>query len=215
VTPEDVGRTSRSSGVALANTKPSPEKSNHSQDYALSKVDFSDPLVGQGNNSPPTPPVAAPEPPSSKDQSADLRKPSLVFVHSTEAKPAINPSMPDDEEETLALAAGTRLAARLQAPVSSAVTVPVVADVEYNYEHDGRIVLQAGAKVFGRLAQVSSSGYVGIQFNRVEMPDGRSEKIDASAMDLNFGPLKGYVSGKKTGTKFLVRSLTGLGTVAS
>jgi hypothetical protein len=34
-------------------------------------------------------------------------------------------------------------------------------------------------------------------------------------MDLNFGPLKGYVSGKKTGTKFLVRSLTGLGTVAS
>jgi len=34
-------------------------------------------------------------------------------------------------------------------------------------------------------------------------------------MDLNFKPLKGYVSGKKTGTKFLVRSLTGLGTVAS
>jgi hypothetical protein len=34
-------------------------------------------------------------------------------------------------------------------------------------------------------------------------------------MDLNFGPLKGVVSGKKTGTKFLVRSLTGLGSVAS
>jgi len=34
-------------------------------------------------------------------------------------------------------------------------------------------------------------------------------------MDLNFGPLKGYVSGKKTGAKFLVRSLTGLGTIAS
>jgi hypothetical protein len=62
---------------------------------------------------------------------------------------------------------------------------------------------------------VNSSGYVGIQFNRVEMPDGTPEKIDASAMDLNFGPLKGQVAGKKTGTKFLVRSLAGLGTVAS
>jgi hypothetical protein len=34
-------------------------------------------------------------------------------------------------------------------------------------------------------------------------------------MSLNYGPLKGTVSGKKTGTKFLVRSLTGLGTIAS
>jgi hypothetical protein len=65
------------------------------------------------------------------------------------------------------------------------------------------------------LAQASPSGDVAIQFSRVEMPDGTSEKVDASAMDLNFKPLKGYVSGKKTGTKFLVRSLTGLGTVAS
>jgi hypothetical protein len=75
--------------------------------------------------------------------------------------------------------------------------------------------MPAGAKVLGRLAQVSPSGDVAIQFSRVEMPDGASEKLDALAMDLNFKPLKGYVSGKKTGTKFLVRSLTGLGTVAS
>ena len=34
-------------------------------------------------------------------------------------------------------------------------------------------------------------------------------------MSLNFGPLKGTVSGKKTGTKFLVRSLTGMGIIAS
>jgi hypothetical protein len=144
-----------------------------------------------------------------------MRKPSLVFVRSIEAKPAIKSNLPDDEEETLALAAGTRLVARLETPVSSAVAAPVVAVVEYNYERDGQIVLPAGAKVFGHLAQVNSSGYVGIQFNHVDMPDGTSEKIDASAMDLNFSPLKGYVSGKKSGTKFLVRSLTGLGTVAS
>src|SRR5215469_10770721 len=211
VTPEDVGRTSTSSPAAAGSTRPSPAKSDL-QDYALSKVDFSDPLVGQ-NHIPPPPPTA--EPPSSKDQSADLKKPSLVFVRSMGAKPAIKPSMPDSEEESLALPAGTRLVARLQTPVSSALAAPVVAAVEYNYERDGQIVLAAGAKVFGRLTQVNSSGYVGIQFDRVEMPDGTPVKIEASAMDLTFGPLKGYVSGKKTGTKFLVRSLTGLGTVAS
>ena len=216
VTPEDVGRTSRTGTVTSpALTKPSAAKTNYPQDYALGKVDFSDPLVGQGNTVPSSPPAPASEPPSGRDQSADLKKPSLVFVRAIEAKPAIKPGTRDDEEETLTLPAGTRLVARLQAPVSSAVATPVVAVVEYNYERNGQIVLPAGAKVFGRLAQVNPSGYVGIQFNRVEMPDGTPEKIEASAMDLNFGPLKGYVSGKKTGTKFLVRSLTGLGTVAS
>lgn len=216
VTPEDVGRTSRTGpGTSPPLRKPSAAKAGYPQDYALGKVDFSDPLVGQGNTIPPPPPVPALEPPSGRDQSADPKKPSLVFVRALDAKPAIKPGTRDDEEETLALPAGTRLVARLQTPVSSAVAAPVVAVVEYNYERNGQIVLPAGAKVFGRLAQVNPSGYVGIQFNRVEMPDGTPEKIEASAMDLNFGPLKGYVSGKKTGTKFLVRSLTGLGTVAS
>ena len=214
VTPEDVGRTSGSGATSAVITKPSPVKSS-SQEYALSKVDFSDPLVGQGNTVPPPPPVAGSDPSSCKDQSVDLKKPSLVFVRSMETKPAMKPSTPGNEEESLALPAGTRLVARLETPVSSAVTAPVVAVVEYNYERDGQIVLPAGAKVFGRLAQVNSSGYVAISFDHVEMPDGTSEKIEASAMDLNFGPLKGYVSGKKTGMKFLVRSLTGLGTVAS
>jgi len=45
-----------------------------------------------------------------------------------------------------------------------------------------------------------------IQFSRVDMPDGASLRLDASAMDLNFKPLKDYEFGKKTGTKFMVRS---------
>lgn len=215
VTPEEVGRTSRTGTVSSpAITNSSAAQPNYTQDYALGKVDFSDPLVGAGNTIPSPPPAPAPEAPSTAKQSADLKKPSLVFVRSVEVKPAIRPRT-SEEDETLALPAGTRLVARLQAPVSSAVDTPAVAVVEYNYEHNGQILLPAGAKVFGRLAQVNPSGYVGIQFSRVEMPDGATEKIDASAMDFKFGPLKGYVSGKKTGTKFLVRSLTGLGTVAS
>jgi hypothetical protein len=155
-----------------------------------------------------------PNPPSS-DSTSELKKPSLVFVRSAETKRIMTPNSPEDVDETLALAAGTRLVARLQTPVSSAVAMPVVAVVEYNYERNAQIILPAGAKVFGHLAQVNTSGYVGIQFNRVELPDGTAEKIDATAMSLNFGPLKGTVSGKKTGTKFLVRSLTGMGTIAS
>src|ERR1035441_5636023 len=88
----------------------------------------------------PTPPNP-PSPPSSSDSSADLKKPSLVFVRSTEIKPTLRPNSPEDTEETLALSVGTRLVARLQTPVSSAVAAPVVAVVEYNYERNGQIVL--------------------------------------------------------------------------
>jgi Bacterial conjugation TrbI-like protein len=213
VTPEDIGRTARTTAMPPHTNSPLTAKANY-PDYALGKVDFSDPLVGQGNTIPAPPAPPSPEPPSAINHSLDLKKPSLVFVRAIEAKPPIQPHA-SEEEETLALPAGTRLVARLQAPVSSAVVTPVVAVVEYNYERNGQIVLPAGAKVFGRLAQVNQSGYVSIQFSRVEMPDGTSLKIEASAMDLNFGPVKGYLSGKKTGTRFLVRSLTGLGTVAS
>src|SRR6516162_4271078 len=207
LTPEDIGRTSRTGMAPQATAATVPAtKTNPPQDYTLSKVDFSDPTVGQG--------TTAPNPPSS-DSNSELKKPSLVFVRSAEAKSMMKPNSPEDTNEVLALAAGTRLVARLQTPVSSAVPTPVVAVVEYNYERNGQIVLPAGAKVFGRLAQVNPAGYMGIQFNRVELPDGTMEKIDASAMSLNFGPLKGDVSGKKTSTKFLVRSLTGLGTMAS
>jgi len=208
LTPEDIGRTSRTAmapkPAAATETKPAP-----SQDYVLSKVDFSDSTVGQSTT------VQNPPAQTHADALTDLKKSSLVFVRATEAKPMMKPSLPEDSEEELPLAAGTRLVARLQTPVSSAVQTPVVAVVEYNYERNGQIALPAGARVFGRLAQVNASGYVGIQFNRVELPDGTTEKIDASAMSLNFGPLKGTVSGKKTGTKFLVRSLTGMGTIAS
>jgi hypothetical protein len=214
VTPEDVGRTSRTGGAPLLPPATAPAKSNYSQDYALSKVDFSDPAIGQGNNIPYPP--APPAPPTETSESAqDLKKPSLVFVRANETRPTIKPNIPGNDEDTLALAAGTRLVARLQAPVSSAIATPVVAVIEYNYERNGQIALPAGAKVFGKLTQVTSTGYVGIQFTEVEMPDGTAQRIDASAMDLNYGPLKGFVSGKKTGTRFLVRSLTGLGTIAS
>ena len=210
ITAEDVGRTAHAGAP-----RPAPPSNFKDQEkYAIGAVDFSDPSGGTGETSPFPPPRFGPQVASSAHDAADLKKPSLAFVRSTEASPTAQvPSAEDDEQMTLP--AGTRLIARLLAPVSSATATPAVAVVEYNYEHNGQIVVPAGAKVFGRLAQVNSSGYVDLEFNRVELPDGRVQKIDASAMDLEFGPLKGSVSGKKRGTRFLVRSLTGIGTMAS
>ncbi len=105
--------------------------------------------------------------------------------------------------------------ARLESPVSSAVEAPAVAAIEYNYERDGEIVVPAGARALGKLEQANRSGYVSLHFDSLQMPDGSTEKIDASAMGLNYEPLKGRVTGRRRGTRFLVESLTGLGTVAS
>jgi hypothetical protein len=55
--------------------------------------------------------------------------------------------------EFMALPTGTRLVARLQTPVSSAVKTPVVAAIEYNYERDGETVIPAGSKAFGELVR--------------------------------------------------------------
>ena len=78
LTPEDIGRTSRTAmapkPAAATETKPAP-----SQDYALSKVDFSDPTVGQSTT------VQNPPAQTHADATTDLRKPSLVFVRATEA----------------------------------------------------------------------------------------------------------------------------------
>src|SRR5271157_115737 len=100
LTAEDIGRTSRT-GMAPRPTVPTAAATKPPQDYALSKVDFSDPSVGQGTTMP------NPSSPSAPDSSSDLKKPSLVFVRSTEIKPTLRPNSPEDTEEILALAAGT------------------------------------------------------------------------------------------------------------
>jgi type IV secretory pathway VirB10-like protein len=218
VTPQDVGGTSprynqlrQSPGMnTAAQQKPAAGRARSPEEYALKNVDFSDPAVGQAASIPNPPRLPL------EESGTDLKKPSIVFVRAAQgAIPALQ--SPPKEDNTLAelLPAGTRLVARLEAPVSSAVPAPVIAVVEYNYERNGEIVLPAGAKVFGELSHVTPSGFVGFQFDRVETPDGNVEKIDATTMDLKFGPLKGNVSGRNRGRNFLVRSVTGIGTVAA
>ena len=105
--------------------------------------------------------------------------------------------------------------ARLESPASTAVATPVVAAIEYNYEQDGEIIVPAGSKALGKLEQANSTGYVSLRFDRIEFPDGTTGKMDGTSMGLDFAPVKGLVSGKRSGTRFLVQTLTGMGTVAA
>jgi hypothetical protein len=110
---------------------------------------------------------------------------------------------------------GTSLLARLEAAATTALKMPAVASIEYNYERDGRIVIPAGTKVIGEVQQASPEGYLHIRFHTLRMPDGREEAIEATAISLDHQPLKGQVSGKNSGKKVLSRTLSGVGTVAA
>ncbi|MBX9603898.1 MAG: TrbI/VirB10 family protein [Bryobacteraceae bacterium] len=147
-----------------------------------------------------------------------LKKSSFVFVRndagvsaaSSRAVPAL--SRP---KSTPLLPQGTKMVARLQHAVSSAAKVPVVAVIEYNYERDGQIVIPAGAKAYGSLAQATPQGWVSLKFGSIEFPDGRQESINGSAISMEQGALKGFVNGTNAGKKFLTRTLTGVGTIAA
>src|SRR5439155_19931085 len=92
---------------------------------------------------------------------------------------------------------------------------PVVASIEYHYERDGAIVIPAGTKAVGDVQQASSEGFLSVRFHTLELTNGREEKIEGAAVALDHKPLKGEVSGKNTGKKFLSRTLSGAGTIAA
>jgi type IV secretory pathway VirB10-like protein len=157
------------------------------------------------------PPAEAP----SSQQNA-LKEPSLIFVRSQAQSPngtALKTSTDDDGAPQLELTPGTRIQAKLETQISSAVQAPVVAVVEYTYAIGDRIVVPAGARVYGRLQQADRSGLVSVKFDEIELLDGAREKIDAVGTGLDLGPIKGNVYGKNTGKNFLVRAASGLGSV--
>jgi hypothetical protein len=167
-------------------------------------------------------PAPAPPPPT-RNETDPLKKSSLVFVSSNsgasansvrQASMTADPAL-SERKMTALLPNGSRLVARLQSAVSTAVKAPVVAAVEYNYEKDGEIIIPAGAKAIGELQQANRNGNIGIHFHTLQMPDGTTEKIDAGSMSLTYGPLKGSVSGGNAVKRVLVRSLTGVGTMAA
>ena len=220
VTPQDIDRTARTGLTHTFTPAPAPASEKSPGQYALGNIKFDSELAatpgyGQG----PAYQHPQPSPPRTEPVEVDLRKASLVFVRPAETTiTAGNPARPVAFEQTpfvAPLPPGTRLVARLESAVSTAVKEPVIAVIEYNYERNGEIVVPAGAKAIGQLRQANRSGDVDVKFDKLELPDGTTQNIDGVAMGFNFGPLKGAVAGKNTGKNFLVRAFTGLGTAAA
>jgi hypothetical protein len=173
---------------------------------------------------PPPPPTAATVAASAPRTDSDgLKKASLVFVRNDVngtaglVRPAVASTEPAllEKKNSGLLPAGSKLVARLQAAVSTAVKTPVVAAIEYNYERDGEIIIPAGTKAFGELQQANRSGIVNVRFHTLQMADGATEEINGTGMSLSYGPLKGSVSGSNRAKRVLVRSMTGIGTMAA
>ena len=214
-------------------SSPVPNARNEQQ-YALGHINFPDTALQQeyakvGYKTDYTATNAPNSTATSPKSDDDLKKPSLVFVRNENAMASLTRNLtsagnPVETPVAVGVAApsldstlppGTRLVARLESPASTAVAGPVVAAIEYNYEQDGEIVVPAGSKAIGKLEQANPSGYASLHFTRMEFPDGTSEKIDGISMGLNYGPVKGLVNGRRRGARFLVQTLTGLGTMAS
>jgi len=167
------------------------------------------------NNTEPS--AASPINTNARSERDSLDKASLVFVRNASASAAASRAQNTVIvcDLGIGLAPGTRLRARLEAAVSTAVRTPVVAVIEYNYEQNGEIVVPAGAKALGHLEAADRSGYLGIRFDSLLMPDGSSVALEAAATDLQLQPLRGKVEGKHTGKNILVRSFAGVGEIAA
>jgi hypothetical protein len=218
--PNDIRRTKSSDGAAVKNTT-----AGSSQKPAVTKPV----ATGSLGNVPsfadtqqrweePQPygetPVAST--PQTQQQQNALKEPSLVFVRSqvqNQPAAALRSSSDSVTAPLLEMTPGTRIQAKLETQISSAVQAPVVAVVEYTYAIGEKIIVPAGARVYGQLQQADRSGLVSVKFDEIELLDGAREKIDAIGTGLDLGPIKGNVFGKNTGKNFLVRAASGLGSV--
>jgi hypothetical protein len=154
---------------------------------------------------------------ASAQQAANaLKETSLVYVKSPQqASSGPGVAAPGPDGPVLQLQEGTRISARLDTQISSAIHAPVVAVVEYTYAIGDQVMVPAGARVYGKLTQADSSGVVGIDFDEIELLDGAREKITAIGEGLDLGPIKGDVYGRRNGRNFLIRAMSGLGSTAA
>jgi hypothetical protein len=220
--PADIKRTRSSDGGAISQTNPGlaekPMGAKPATSGSLGSVpSFSD---TQQKWDEPQPYGAAPPASTAQtqQQQSALKEPSLVFVRSgSEIQAPVNPKqvLNPDEAPVLEVTPGMRILAKLQAEISSADPTPVVAVVEYTYAIGDQVVIPAGAQIFGQLQQVDRSGYVGVKFDEIQLIGGRRERIDAVGKGLDLGPIRGTVTGKNTGKNFLVRTASGISSVAA
>jgi hypothetical protein len=201
-----------------ATTKPTPARPLPSSQAGPNTALASIPPFPEQWQAPPYQAVgdnAAQTPDMGKAERQALETASMVYVrdvHPTQSNSPRQDLLAGHEPVIeLGLVTGTRLRARLESAVSTALRMPVLAVIEYNYERGGDITVPAGAKAVGHVQQADRSGYMTIQFDSLLMPDGTAVPIRGVATDLSLRPPKGRVEGKNTGKNVLLRSLSGVG----
>ena len=142
----------------------------------------------------------------------EVTKPRILFARksapqaTTEAASYLGPPITNFGLET-----GFHVAARLEASASTAISAPVTAVIEYNYERDGQIVLPAGSRAIGRIETADIHGNMAITFESVDLPNGASVPIKAVAVDTNLQALKGKVTGNNRALAMFVATMSGIG----
>jgi len=220
LSPGDIKRTRNNDGTKALSSGSSTQalaKSGSGSASALASVpSFSD---TQQKWEEPKPYGTPSEPAQTQSQQQNsLKEPSLIFVKSHaggNANSAPKEGGSQNEPPLLQITPGTRIQAKLETQISSAVSAPVVAVVEYTYAIGDQIVIPAGTRVYGKMRQADRSGLVDVKFDELELLDGAREGIDAIGTALDLGPIKGTVIGKNTGKNFLIRTVSGLGSVAA
>jgi len=143
----------------------------------------------------------------------EVTKQSITFTLTQSSQSGSgSPGQSEIPITNLGLMEGYHIGARTEAVVSSAEEgVPVIADVEYSYMRDGKILIPAGSRAVGKLNMTDASGIVSLSFGSLELPDGSTVPISAVGLDKNMMPLKGIVTGKNLAKQFLVATMAGLG----
>jgi hypothetical protein len=221
LSPDDINRTKTSNGGSPGNklsatTQNAVTPSSHGNENLGSVPSFSDTQQHWEEPRPYGETSSASTPQTQQQQNA-LKEPSLVFVRNL-TQSSSSPSrtgMSEGVTPVLDFAPGTRILAKLTTEISSAVQTPVIAEAQYTYAVGDRVVIPAGAKFIGHLEQADRSGLVSVKFDEIDLKDDDKEKIEALGIGLDLAPIKGIVSGKNTGRNFLVRTASGIGSVAA
>jgi type IV secretory pathway VirB10-like protein len=144
-----------------------------------------------------------------------MKEASLVYVRAPVQGIAGNRGENREDLSLLQLKEGTRIEARLETQISSDIHAPVVAVVENTYAIGDQVLVPAGARLFGRMAQANAQGEVGVDFDEIDLLDGSRQKIAAIGLSEDMGPIKGNVYGKHNGRNFLIRAMSGMGSTAA
>ena len=220
LSPDDINRTKTSTGGSPGNKLSAPTQSVSTSGSAgtgnLGSVPAFADTQQHWEEPRPYGETSSVSTPQTQQQNA-LKEPSLVFVRNlteTSSSPS-RVGMSEGSTPVLDFAPGTRILAKLTTEISSAVQTPVIAEAQYTYAVGDRVVIPAGAKFVGHLEQADRSGLVSVKFDEVDLKDDDKERIEALGIGLDLAPIKGIVSGKNTGRNFLVRTASGIGSVAA